>query len=252
MATQLHEILAVETGLGETANRVQKGTTQTLESKRSIFSGLTKEHVIFGEEKQHLKQATEIVEVQDTVAEQLSFAAKEISQYWDVILQKEEANQRAKADIIINGEVIAANVPAIVLLSMEKKLNSLLGMYNVIPTLDAARSWSPSPEYSKANVFRTAHAVETQQTETVKDWKEVSAATKEHKAQLAEVVKTNIVGKYIRFDYSGCISSFDKAEKLARLTALIKAVKQARQRANTVEVNSSLRFGMDLFNYING
>ena len=54
MGTALHEILAVEQGLGETANRVQKSTTKTLTTKPDLFEGLSKEHVIFDDAMQQL------------------------------------------------------------------------------------------------------------------------------------------------------------------------------------------------------
>lgn len=249
---KLHEILAVETDLGETANKIQKITTATLSDKRSIFSGMTKSHSVFEETHQHLAQATENVEVQSTVTEQLDFASAEISRYWDVIIQKEEANQRAKADIIINGNVLASNVPAIVLLGMEKKLKSLLGMYNAIPTLDAAKAWESAPEQNKPGIYRTKHDTETQQSVTIKEWKEISPATPHHPAQLKEVSTIIPIGKYTRSDFSGAITSFEKAEMLQRLTALIRAVKSARQRANGVEIDNSITIGKNLFDYING
>ena len=250
--TALHEILAVETGLAETANRIQKETTKTLEQKRTIFTGLLKAHKLFAEEDQHKTQANDVKEVESTVKEQIDYASNEIGRYWDSIFKKEEANQRAKADIIIDGAVIAEGIPSIVLLSMEKKLSSLIGMYNAIPTLDASRAWEPDTTYPKANIFRSKHDKETQQSVTVREFKEISPATKEFKAQLAEVSDVKVVGKFIQTDYSGMLTSLDKAEKLQRLTALIRAVKQARQRANATTVNQELQFGRAILDYING
>jgi len=252
MSTQLHELLAVEQGLAETANRITKETTKTLDSKRAIFTGLSKSHEIFDEDSQHLKQAPEFKEVQSTVTEQLDFLGNELVKYWDVGLQKEEANQRAKADIVINDLTIVSDVPSIVLLSMEKKLASLLAVYNAIPTLDAAISWEAAPEYAKANVFRTKYVTERQHSTTSRDFVEVSAATREHKAQIAEKEKISVIGKYTITEFSGAISSYDKAEKLQRLTTLIQAVKKARQRANNTEVATDLRLGSALLSYING
>ena len=250
--TQLHEILAVENGLAETANRIQKDTTKTLLTKESIFKGLTKSHIIFKEEDQHLVQATETKEVESTAIEQLLYAENEIARYWDATFQKEEANQRAKADIVIDNKILIKDVPSIVLLSFEKKLTSLLGLYNALPTLDASKAWEEDTTYAKHGVYRTKHDRETQQTVTIRDFKEISPATKEHKAQIAEISTTNVVGKYIIAEFSGATTSLDKAEKIQRLTALIRAVKTARQRANNTEVNTKLKIGDVLMNFING
>ena len=251
MGTKLHELLAVEGSLATTAASVLKGTVGNLE-KRTIYTGQTKVNEIFSEDDQHLVQAPEHSEVQSTVQEQLDFASKEISRYWDVSLQKGEANQRAKADIIIDGKAIAKDIPATVLLDLEKKLTHLLPIYNAIPTLDAATAWEIDPGQSKPGVYRTKYNTERQQSETLKDWKEVSAATPQHKAQLAEVVKTNIIGKYTTTNFCSALTSHDKAAKLGRLTALIRAVQTARQRANAVEVTTDLTFGKSFFDFING
>ena len=250
--TALHELLAVESTLSETANRVQKDTTKTLSTKETIFSGMVKAHVLFDESLQHLTQAVESKEVQSTVTEQLDYAAGEISRYWDVTLQKEDANQKAKADIVIGDTVIAKDIPSIVLLSMEKKLSSLLALYNAIPTLDAAKSWIIAEGYSVANVFVTKNQRENQQSVVEKLWVEVSPATKEFKAQLVQQEKTTVVGKFVIDEFSGALTSLDKAEKIQRLTNLIRAVKTARQRANTQIVDTEKTFATALFSYING
>ena len=252
MATVLHELLAVENGLAETANRVQKETTKTLGTKETLFTGLNKSHIIFAEENQHLVQAPEIKEVQSTVDEQLLFLGSNLARYWDVTLQKETTNQHAKGNITIGGIDIATDVPAIVLLSMEKKLTALLATYNAIPTLDSSKSWDVDAGHAKLGVFRTAHPRENQHTVTYKTWEEVSAATKEHKAQIVQVEKTDVIGKYVLVDYSGALTSLDKANKLKRLTQLIAAVKTARQRANNQEVDTTATFGSALLDYING
>lgn len=250
--TKLHELLAVENGLAETANRISKEVAKTLETKQSLFAGLHKAHTIFDDQQQHLVQAPEIKEVESTVDEQLSFLSTHLAAYYDVSLQKEEANQRAFADIVIDGVIIVPKVPSIVLLAMEKKLLALSAVYNVIPTLDSAKAWEIDPNYSKPFVYRTKYTTERQQTQTTKDWIEVSPATKEHKAQVAQQDTTKVVGKFTITEFSGATTSLDKANKLQRLTALLRAVKAARQRANDVEVDTTLRFGRALIDYING
>lgn len=249
--TVLHELLAIEQGLAETANRLTNEVTKTLSTKKSIFEGMSKAHEIFSEDNQHLKVATEHKEIVSTVDEQTDFLGTELVKYWDVTLQKEEANQRATADIIINGNIIAEAIPSIVLLSMEKKLSSLLNVYNALPTLDAATAWERDEAYAKPNVFRTKHVTERQHSVTTKKYVTVSPATKEHPAQMASQDVVDVIGKYTITDFSGAVTSHDKAKRLEKLTTLIRAVKKARQRANNTEVKNDLKFGQKLFDFIN-
>ena len=249
---KLHEILAVENTLGETANRVKKETTKTLLTKETIFSGMVKNHEIFDEANQHLVQATDVKEVQSTTDEQLEFLTKNLVSYWDVTYQKDSANQVAFADIVIDDSTIVTLVPSTTLLAMEKKLDALLATYNALPTLDASKAWEKAEGYGKVGVWKTVHPRENQHTVTYKTYEEVSPATKEHKAQIVQVEKTDTVGKYIYQEYSGAITSLDKAQRLERLTKMIRAVKEARQRANGTLVDTKLKFADSIFGYING
>jgi hypothetical protein len=69
----LHEILAVEKSLAESANHVIKDTVKNLAERRTLYEGFTKTHQIFDDAKQHLLQAPENKEVQSTVNEQLNY-----------------------------------------------------------------------------------------------------------------------------------------------------------------------------------
>lgn len=248
----LHELLAVEQGLAETANRITKEVIKTLSTKQSIFTGLTKEHKVFADDAQHLVEATQHKEVQSTVNEQLNFLGSNLANYWDVTFQKEEANQRAKADIIIDGTVIAKDIPSIVLLGLESKLSSILAVYNAVPTLDAATAWELDPSNAKADTFRTKYPEERQQSITTTEFVEASPATQHHPAQVIKQDSIDVVGKFIVTGFSAAITSHDKAKRLEKLTTLIRAVKKARQRANNTEVQSDLTIGSDLLDYING
>lgn len=249
---KLHELLAVETSLGEAANRIRKEATKTLLTKETIFAGMTKAHTLFDDANAHLTQATDVKEVQSTADEQLKFLTDNLVKYWDVTYQKDDANQKAKADITINGTVIVKDVPSTTLLSMEKKLEALIATYNALPTLDASKAWREDKTYAKKGVWVTVHDRENQHTVTYKKYEEVSPATKEHKAQIVQVEKTDVIGKYVIQEFSGAITSLDKAERLERLTAMIRAVKTARQRANNQEVNTNLKLSAAIFGYING
>ena len=248
----LHELLAVEQSSAESANHVTKDTIKNLNERRALYDGMTKSHSIFDEALQHLAQATEVKEVQSTATEQLDYLSKVVGDYYDIILQKETANQHANADIIINGVTIATGIPAIVLLGLEKKLEALKAVYNAIPTLDAARTWTKAEGYSRPNVFVTVHPEERFHSVVTKNWEVIVPATEHHPAQTKEIEKSQVIGKYIINTFSGALTSEDKANKIARLVQLITAVKKARQRANNVEVQAQRGFGEALFSFING
>ena len=249
---KIHELLAVEASLATSADQTRNDTIKVFTSKQGLFSGLTKVHQLFDDEQQHLVQAPETKAVETTVQHELDFVAKHAAPYLDVMLQKEAANQKAVADIIIDGTVIAKNVPSIVLLSLEKKLQQLMPLYTAIPTLDSSKLWAIDPAYTIPNVYRTVNPEERQQTQTIKDFQTVAPATDKHPAQVVQVEKTTQIGKYVITGFTGALTSSEKSAKIERLTQLIRAVKAARQRANEQEIDPTLRIGKALFDYING
>lgn len=247
---QLHELLAVEQSLATNAVACAKSVARNLAGK-TLFSGLTKSHERFSDEEQHLVAATEVKEVQSTVDAQLDFLATEMSKYFDTYAAKEATNQTAKADIVIDGRTLVSDVPATVLLGMESKLSQLVELYKNLPTLDSSVAWEAAPEAALPGIFRTKHATETFQTQTEKKYNVVVQPTQHQAAVVDKYDEVTNVGKYTRVDFSGAITSFDKAERLARLNALIRAVKKARQRANQAEIISFDNFGSALFDYVN-
>ena len=246
----LHEILAVESQLNTNATAVAASIRKNL-GKESIYKGMVKRHEIFDEEKQHLVQPNEHMEVQSTVDMQLDYLASELGKAWDIYATKEATNQVASADILTeDGQLLASNVPAIVLLGLETRLDKLMAIYKDIPTLDSARAWEVDPSANMRGIFRTKYDTERFQTVTKKEFITVVEATKEHPAQVTQQDKTENIGKYIQTDFSGAITSFDKAERIQRLASLQRAVKKARQRANSAQV-VELQLAQSLFNYIN-
>jgi hypothetical protein len=77
----------------------------------------------------------------------------------------------------------------------------------------------------------------------------VAPATEAHAAQVAKEMNTLVVGKFTTKKWSGMISPAEKSDVLARVDALIRAVKRARQRANQAEVVKTT-VGNKLFEFI--
>lgn len=75
-------------------------------------------------------------EMVTTVHDKLDYMLNQhIVPYLDAVLQKERANQDAKADIVVDGIVLAKDVPATFLLGLEEKLKRVHEVLDKIPTL---------------------------------------------------------------------------------------------------------------------
>ena len=245
--TKLHEVLAVEASKEKVASKLVMESIRTL-GKENLFSGSVRRLVMLDTAESYL-DGEERVALTTTVDENIEYLTKPIADYWDVVLQKDRANQSAMSAIMVNGEAITEQLPATYLLGMETKLNNLRKLYEAIPTLAPGITWDVD-EQERVGTFKARNDIVSFKTEKDMEFKEASPATKEHPAQIARMERTRNTGTYTTTKWSGMLTPLDKAERLARLDQLLNAIKQARQRANSVEVENT-KIGTDLLNFIN-
>lgn len=246
---KLHEILAVESDLEGHYKRIVGETTNVF-TKGEHFSGAHKTLNMFDEARQREAEAAEQhQEMVTTVKRKLDYTEDAIVRYLDVVLQKESTNQEAKADIEINGQVLATSVPATFLLGLENKLKYIRAMYEAIPTLPPAIEWKKD-ESMGDDVYVAVHEEKANKTEKVIKHQVLVQPTKEHPAQIEKWTQDTPVGVFSIRRWSGMISPREKMEFLTRIDTLLRAVKEARQRANCQEVIKR-NIGEKLFQYIN-
>lgn len=247
MATKLHEVLAVESGLQTTAKKINEETIKTFGKKDEHFIETVKSVSHFAEDDQKL-DTSESKAMVTTVAEKLAYNAGPNIKALDAYLQKEATNQKAHADVVVDDVTLAAGVPATVLLGLETKLSELRAVYDAIPTLAPGPTWELDPS-RKAGVYKSSHPDTTFRTKRNIRPIELSPATQHHPAQVQAVQEDVPVAKITTQTWSGMMTPANKSELLSRLDKLIRAVKRARQRANNTEVEKGA-IGKKLFDYI--
>lgn len=243
---KLHELLAVEPDLKNTATSIMNETVKTFTAKHDHFTGSARTYDVVLEGSEPLPD--EGKEMVTTVAEKLAYLKQSQVAAIDAIYQKEFANTAAKADIVLDGQVVATGVPATVLLALEGRLKELQGVYRAIPTLEPGKPWEK--DLHRADTYRT-HPRQTLRTTKVKDWRVIVPPTDKHPAHVVEEMKDVVLGRWNVTDYSGMLAPIEKSEMLARLDKLLQAVKQARCRANNEEVVHA-EIGEKLFSIIHG
>lgn len=241
---KLHELLAVEPDLKADAQRAQKNTNLLFTQATSQFEGQNKSYTVTKEGEDQLP--SEIRKVATTVSEELENFQEIFSNWMDVVIQKEVTNQSATADVVVEGELLLKGVPATALLNLEGKLTEVLQIYKNIPTYDPTIKWTFNDDL---NVF-VSDPVTTYRTKKMPKVLEKSPATDKHPAQVDVFNEDVRVGEYITVNYSGMISVKDKRELLKRVNTLLRAVKEARQRANDTEAIID-SYADKIFGYIN-
>lgn len=237
--SKLHEVLAVEAGLQGQATKITDEAIAAFKGKPHLFQGKLRTLELFAGDDEVSKAAAEAAERQEqilvtTVPDKLSYVWKTLIPYWDALAQKEATNQQAKADVVVNGTTILTNVPVTLLLSMESKLQKLRQLYEVIPTLEPNIAWQDAPELG-ANIKRGPENT-TLKTAKEVNYRIVVPATDKHQAQVVPQEQVKNVGVYKSTTTSGLITPSQKSLWLGRIDELVRAVTQARQRANEQEI----------------
>jgi hypothetical protein len=240
--TKLNQIVAVVNGKKTEA---QKAITEVHRKSSAVdlFSGLTRIYRPLDEDGERMPN--EVKHIQFTADQALKECADILTNLFDVVATQDYNNGDARADVIVDGEIILDQVPVTYLLFLEKQLVDVGTFIAKLPTLDSGESWMKD-----AN---TGHYVsdsyETMRNRKVLQHKVLYEATKEHPAQVEKWTEDVPVGKYINTKYSGAISPTDKKKLQDKLRKLQDAVKFSREEANNTTV-TDIRVGDKVFSYL--
>lgn len=243
---KMHELLAAESDTEVRAKKALTEAEKTFKEKPNLFLGMEKRWEMFDEKDQENAPPTEFQKMETTVEQKLEYLEGAVGPYYDALYQKDSTNQVAVADVMIDGKVVLAKIPATHLLALEKKLAELYKIYNAIPTLAPGVEWKKDEEL---DAWRSIHPVERFKTAKTFRHKTLYEATEHHPAQIEKWEETENVGKSVQNIWSGMLSSKEKSELLDRLSKLIAAIKKARARANATQVVKG-KVSETIFKYI--
>lgn len=243
-ATRLNQVLAVERNV---KSRVYSELTELHKAaqKSSLFEGFARAYVPRDDAGE--KQPDERQLVQKRSTDVLKQMSRLLSEQVDVILTKDSANQAAKADIVVGGKVLASDVPATTLIALEKQLNDVATFVEKLPVLDPAHRWT----FDDALGLWQSEEQATSRTKKVQKALVLLAPTDKHPGQATQIVEDEVVGTWTTTKQSGAMKAADKEAILERIQKLQKAVKFAREAANTVSAPER-NIGENLFNYVLG
>ena len=252
--SKVHELLAVEGGL-ESQSKKMLADLQGKFTKAVTYVGKTRTLRFFDRPTESMGQveALELKEkvddkVADTVMKSIEYALTPVGGYWDLLFRKESSNQRAVADLVVNGVVLVKDAPATWLLKIESKLEELRKVIDVAPTLDNSLTWVQDAN-NQIGVFTSPEMT------SIKTAKKVVVdivvpPTDKHPAQVREQSMEVNVGVYTDRKFSGAMPTPVKAEVLTRIDTVLRAVKIARQKANNTDATEHKEVSKDIFAYV--
>ncbi len=239
---KLNQILAIEKSVKVDAQRVITDAYHIIQKKEPL-SGVMRTYRPRDEEGEELPP--ESTKVQIKVDDVLTNVADVMTGLFDITATKDKTNTVAKANIVVDGKILAADVPATYLLFLEKQLVDLLTFVRKLPTLDPSEEW----EHDLATDLWATPPVEKTRTKKLMRNHVKAEATTHHPAQVEVYTEDVVVGYWRTIKFSGAVQVSRVNQLIERLTKLQAAVKFAREEANGTEV-VDLKPGKAIMDYI--
>ncbi len=238
----LNQVIAVEKSVKTRVNNEVTSLYHTAQ-KPGLFEGFTKTYQPKTEGDETFP--AEGARVQFNVNDVLRQVGNKLTELFDVTATKDYANCTAKADVVVDGVVLAKDAPATFLLFLEKQLTDLHTVTAKLPVLDPSQEWQFD---SNASLFKSP-ATQTAKTKKVTKALVLYPATDKHPAQTAQVAEDVITGYWNQMKMSGAVPENRKRSLMEKIEKLQKAVKFAREQANMVEAPEK-NVGEKLFSWL--
>ena len=242
--TILNQIVAVLNGK-KTQSQKQLTEVYKLLSKPALFDGISRTYQPLDEEGE--TQPPEKKNIQLNAKKAITDARASLLDLFDVTATQEWGNCQAKADVVVDGQVVLEQVPITYLLFLEKQLTDLHTFVNEIPVLDPAEVWTWD---QNADCYASEPSI-SNRTRKVPRSHILYEATEKHPAQVEMYHEDVKVGEWRTIKFSGALAAQERNEVIQRIRQLQEAVKFARESANSLEVEQ-IKVGNKVFDFVFG
>lgn len=239
---KLNQVIAIEKGV---KSRVYSELTEfdKVCQKPDLFQGFSKSYEKKDEDGESLPPESK--KVQFRVDNMLKAVATSLTEFYNVTASKDWANMGAVADIEVDGMKLLGGVPVTYLLFLEKQLTDLRTFFGHLPELDDTENWQRD---ETSGMYKT-EPISTHRTKKLQKPIVLYDATKEHPAQTQLITEDVLAGYWKTIKHSGGVPKTRKDKIVARVEALIKAVKFAREEANGTDAERRV-VGENVFDYL--
>ena len=242
MAAKLNQVIAVVNGK---KSQSQKRLTEIYHKlqKMDLFSGIARNYEPVDEDGE--KQPPENKCVQYKVEDAFGEAKEALTELLDAVATQDWANTKARANVVVDGNVLLEDVPVTFLLILEKTLTDIHTFVSKLPILDPAEKW----QFNSDVDCYASEKHSTNKTKKVPRAHILYEATKEHPAQVEMFTEDIKVGEWHTVKFSGAIPAQQKNKLLQKVNKVQEAVKFAREEANALDV-APVKVGEKLFGFI--
>src|SRR6266567_1912362 len=236
---KLNQVIAIEKGTKSRSLQDLTEAHHTLQ-KPALQAGISRTYRPKDEEGEQFPP--ESTRVQIKAEDVIRKTSEVLTKLFDVVATKDWANCSAKADVIVDGNVLLSQIPATYLLFLEKQLVDLHTFIKKLPILDASEAWTFDPS---ADYWAT-EPMQTTKTKKIPRNHVKAEATEKHPAQVEVYYEDVVVGTWRTIKFSGALPARRVNELVDRIEKLQEAVKFAREEANNRDVTEQ-KIGATVF-----
>ena len=251
---KLHQVIAIERGVAAESDRelAQVKAVIAIGGDKDPLTGSERRYETVVDGGDEFPATSRRVQV--TVPDLLKVVQTSLTRLFDVKYTREFANTFARADVVVDGETLLADVPAGYLLFLESQIAALVsGLIDKLPQLSAAAEWATDPTLPKgvrkAPPRRQHRAERVKQVHVLSPNQVVDGKAFPGSFQPYETEK--IVGYWTEVKTSGQLPVRDVQDMHRRGMKLLEAVRFAREQANTADVEDK-QAGQAVLGYIFG
>ncbi len=227
---RLSQVIAIEKQVKSKVNS-DGAELHKANQKPELFNGMSRTYEKKDEEGEDLPGEQKLV--QQRAPENLNRWTDIWTELLDVVATKDWGNADLTADLVVEGETLLERVPVTYLIWLEKQLDDFRTFVGRLPVLDPGKAW----RLEESSGLYATEPVRTARHKKVPRVLLKVEATEHHPAQ-AEVVHDDVlVGYWSNISTSGAMPEARKRQLTDRVDALKKAVKQAREEANSNKVD---------------
>ena len=173
--------------------------------------------------------------LQQKVPDIIKNVEKSLTELMDSVASMEATNTKARADVVVGETTLLKSVPVATLLFLEHKLKDLYTFVEKLPILDPSETWT----YDATQACYTTSPVQSAGKAKTRKAFTLAPATEKHAAQVQMVEDEVVTGYWTMTKFSGAIPVPRQVALLERVQKLQKAVKYAREEANSVPVEEA-------------
>jgi|SRR5579859_1816336 len=227
--SKLSHVVAVSKGVKSAATATLTNAHHTAQ-RANLLSGISRTYQPIAEGE--APKPPESTRVQANAASIIEGIQETLVRLFDVTATVDYGNQAAKADVVVDGQLLVEGAPVSYLLFLEKQLVDLGTFVKKLPTLDQADEWELDPNTGH---YRTP-VVKTVSNKKVYRNHVKAEATEKHPAQVEVYTEDIPVGHWHTTKFSGALPATRVKELSDRVVKLQEAVKVARETANSTDV----------------